>query len=67
MDRGMHSDTEIQTLAHLMDGSVEFKTDGVKTFLSVQGLTDVQSRAWIQYTYTKKGLNIGSFALDHIR
>jgi KaiC/GvpD/RAD55 family RecA-like ATPase len=67
MDRGMHSETEIQTLAHLMDGSVEFKTDGVKTFLSVQGLTDVQSRAWIQYTYTKKGLNIGSFALDHIR
>jgi len=67
MDRGMHSDTEIQTLAHLMDGSVEFKTDGVKTFLSIQGLTDVQSRAWIQYTYTKKGLNIGSFALDHIR
>jgi len=67
MDRGMHSETEIQTLAHLMDGSIEFKTDGVKTFLSVQGLTDVQSRAWIQYTYTKKGLNIGSFALDHIR
>jgi KaiC/GvpD/RAD55 family RecA-like ATPase len=67
MDRGMHSETEIQTLAHLMDGSVEFKTDGVKTFLSVQGLTDVQSRAWIQYTYNKKGLNIGSFALDHIR
>ncbi|MBM4248648.1 MAG: hypothetical protein FJ149_04315 [Euryarchaeota archaeon] len=67
LDRGMHSDTEIQTLAHLMDGSIEFKTDGVKTFLSVQGLTDVQSRAWIQYTYTKKGLNIGSFALDHIR
>jgi hypothetical protein len=50
-----------------MDGSIEFKTDGVKTFLGVQGLTDVQSRAWIQYTYTKKGLNIGSFALDHIR
>ncbi|MEM2870301.1 MAG: ATPase domain-containing protein [Thermoplasmata archaeon] len=67
MDRGMHSETEIQTLAHLMDGSIEFKTDGVKTYLSVQGLTDVQSRAWIQYTYTKKGLNIGSFALDHIR
>ncbi|MGQ9582163.1 MAG: DUF7504 family protein [Thermoplasmatota archaeon] len=67
IDRGMHSETEIQTIAHLMDGSIEFKTDGVKTFLSVQGLTDVQSRAWIQYTYTKKGLNIGSFALDHIR
>jgi len=67
MDRGMHSETEIQTIAHLMDGSIEFRTDGVKTFLGVQGLTDVQSRAWIQYTYSKKGLNIGSFALDHIR
>jgi KaiC/GvpD/RAD55 family RecA-like ATPase/DNA repair exonuclease SbcCD ATPase subunit len=67
MDRGMHSETDIQTLAHQMDGSVEFKTDGVKTFLTVQGLSDVQSRSWIQYNYTKKGLNIGSFALDHIR
>jgi len=67
MDRGMHSETDIQTLAHQMDGSVEFKTDGVKTFLTVQGLSDVQSRTWIQYNYTKKGLNIGSFALDHIR
>lgn len=68
MDRGMHSETDIQTLSHQMDGSIEFKTDGVKTFLAVQGLGgDVQSRAWIQYNYTKKGLNVGSFAMDHIK
>ena len=66
IDKGMHTETDVQTLQHLMDGSIEFKTDGTKTFLSVQGLTDVQSRAWIQYTYNRKGLNIGSFAMGHI-
>jgi len=26
----------------------------------------VQSRMWVQYQYSKRGLNIGSFTLDHI-
>jgi KaiC/GvpD/RAD55 family RecA-like ATPase len=67
LDKGMHNEQEIQTLGHLMDGALEFKTDGVKTFLAVQGICDVQSRMWIQYQYSKRGLNIGSFTLDHIK
>jgi len=67
LDRGMHNEQEVQTLSHLMDGSIEFKTDGVKTFLSVQGICDVQSRMWIQYQFSRRGIIIGSFALDHIR
>lgn len=67
IDRGMHSETDIQTLSHLMDGSIEFKTDGVKTYLRIDALGDVQSRAWIQYQYSKKGIIIGSFSLDHLR
>jgi KaiC/GvpD/RAD55 family RecA-like ATPase len=67
LDKGMHSEVEIQTLGHLMDSAIETKTDGVKTYLVVQGFGDVQSRAWIQYTYSKKGLNMGSFALDHLK
>ena len=67
LDKGMHNEQEIQTLGHLMDGAIEFKTDGVKTFLAVQGVCDVQSRMWIQYQYSKRGLNIGSFTLDHIK
>jgi hypothetical protein len=67
LDKGMHNEQEIQTLGHLMDGAIEFKTDGTKTFLAVQGVCDVQSRMWIQYQYSKRGLNIGSFTLDHIK
>jgi len=67
LDKGMHNEQEIQTLGHLMDGALEFKTDGTKTFLAVQGICDVQSRQWIQYQYSKRGLNIGSFTLDHIK
>ena len=67
IDRGMHSETEIQMLGHVMDGSIEFKQEGTKTLLSIQGICDVQSRAWIQYSYSKSGINIGSFSLDKIR
>lgn len=67
LDKGMHNEQEIQTLGHLMDGAIEFKTDGTKTFLAVQGVCDTQSRMWIQYQYSKRGLNIGSFTLDHIK
>ena len=67
LDKGMHNEAEIQTLGHLMDGAIETKTDGIKTYLSVQGFGEVRSRAWIQYKYSKKGLDIGSFSTDHIR
>lgn len=66
LDKGMHNEQEIQTLGHLMDGAIECKTDGIKTFLAIQGICDVQSRMWIQYQYSKRGLNIGSFTLNHI-
>jgi KaiC/GvpD/RAD55 family RecA-like ATPase len=66
IDPGMHTDPEIQTLGHLVDGSITFRTDGVKTFLSIQGIDDCQSRAWVQYQYNKKGLTLGSFALDKV-
>ncbi len=67
IDRGMHSETEIQMLGHVMDGSIEFKQESTKTMLSIQGICDVQSRAFIQYNYSKSGINIGSFSLDKIR
>ena len=67
VDTGMHSDNDIQVLEHMMDGSVNLKVDQLKTYLSVKGLGDVASRAWIAYTFTKKVFNIGSFSLDHIR
>jgi KaiC/GvpD/RAD55 family RecA-like ATPase len=67
IEKGMHSETDIQMLGSIMDGAVEFKLEQLQTFLCIKGVGDVQSRAWIRYTHSKKGVNIGSFALGHIR
>ncbi|MEM4292649.1 MAG: ATPase domain-containing protein [Thermoplasmata archaeon] len=67
IETGMHSESDIQMLGHMMDGSIEFKLEQLKTYLSVKGICDVQSRAWIQYNFSKNKISIGSFSLDHIR
>ncbi len=67
IEKGMHGEQEIQLLGSVMDGMIEFKVEQLKTFLSVKGICDVQSRAWIQYMYSKQGVSIGSFSLDHIK
>ncbi|QLH74938.1 MAG: recombinase RecA [Methanomassiliicoccales archaeon] len=67
VEKGMHGEQEIQMLGSIMDGMFDFKVEQMKTYFSVQGIADVQSRAYIRYTATKHSLNIGSFALDHIR
>ena len=48
-------------------GTTWTKAENLKTYIAIQGVCDTQSRDWIQYQYTKKGLNIGSFTLSHIR
>ena len=67
LETGMHTDADLQTLEHMMDGSVNLKIDQLKTFLSVKGIGDSQSRAWVGYTFSKKSFSLGSFSLDHIR
>ena len=67
LETGMHTDSDLQTLEHMMDGSVNLKVDQLKTFLSVKGIGETQSRAWIGYTFSKKSFSLGSFSLDHIR
>jgi len=67
VEKGMHGEQEIQMLGSIMDGMFDFKIDQMKSYFSVQGIADVQSRSYIRYTSTKHSLNIGSFALDHIR
>ena len=67
IEKGMHEEQEIQMLGSLMDGTIEFKVEQLKSFLSIKGICDVQSRSWIRYTYTKSSLSIGSFSLDHIK
>jgi KaiC/GvpD/RAD55 family RecA-like ATPase len=67
IETGMHSESDLQTLEHMVDGSLNLKIDQLKTFLSVRGITDVQSRAWVGYTFSKRAFSLGSFSLDHIR
>ncbi len=67
LDRGMHSDSDLESLEHMVDGSINTKIEQLKTFLSVKGIGETQSRAWIGYTFNKRSLSLGSFSLDHIR
>ncbi len=67
LETGMHTESDLQTLEHMTDGSINLKLDQLKTFLSVRGLGEVQSRAWVGYTFSKKSFSLGSFSLDHIR
>ncbi|MGC8581517.1 MAG: DUF7504 family protein [Thermoplasmata archaeon] len=67
VETGVHADSDIQTLNHMMDGEIAIKIENLKTFFSIKGITDVQSRAPINFTFTRKSINIGSFTLDHIR
>ncbi len=67
IEKGMHNEQDIQMIGSLMDGALDYKIEQLKTFLCVKGIGDVQSRAWIEYTYSKQGMAVGSFSLDHIR
>ena len=64
---GMHRESDIQTLGYTMDGTIEFKIENQKTYLCVKGITEAQSRNWIEVTVSKSGVLLGSFTLGHIR
>jgi len=67
MKKGMHEEQEVQMLGSIFDGMIEFKVEELKSWLSVKGITEVQSRAWIRYTYSKQNISIGSFQLDRVK
>ena len=67
LDSGMHSESDLETLEHMVDGSINLKVEQMKTFLAVRGLGEAQARSWIGYTFSKRAFNLGSFSLEHIR
>ncbi|MGP8078160.1 MAG: ATPase domain-containing protein [Thermoplasmata archaeon] len=67
LDSGMHSESDMETLEHMVDGSLNLKVEQMKTFLSVRGIGEAQARSWVGYTFTKRSFNLGSFSLEHIR
>jgi len=67
LERGMHTDQQVEALQQLMDGALHFKQDKSKTMMSVVGVGEVQTREWVPYKFTNKTLLIGSFQLERIR
>ncbi len=67
LERGMHTDQQLESLEHLVDGAIHFKSEKQKTMLQVMGLGDVQTRDWVPYKFTNRAVTIGSFQLERIR
>ncbi|MGA8710628.1 MAG: ATPase domain-containing protein [Thermoplasmata archaeon] len=67
LDSGMHSESDLETLEHMVDGSINLKIEQMKTLLAIRGIGEAQARSWVGYSYTKRSFNLGSFSLEHIR
>jgi KaiC/GvpD/RAD55 family RecA-like ATPase len=67
VEQGTIPDGRVESIQGRMDGAIRFKQERGKSFLSVQGLGDVQTRDWVEYRATNRQLVIGSFALERIR
>lgn len=67
LERGMHTDQVVESLEHLLDGAIQFKSDKQKTMLQVVGLGESQTRDWVPYKHSNKAILIGSFQLERIR
>ncbi|MDE1822083.1 MAG: hypothetical protein KGJ23_10240 [Euryarchaeota archaeon] len=67
VERGMHSEQQVQAIVSQMDGAIVFQTERGKNQLQVLGLGEVQSRQWVDYRFTQRALQLGSFSLERIR
>lgn len=68
LEQGMHTDAEVQTFKHLVDGVIEVKGDGAASMLSVQGIGTPESRGWVEYRFSDRTFDItGSFTAGRIR
>jgi KaiC/GvpD/RAD55 family RecA-like ATPase len=67
LETGTLPESQTETILSRMDGAIRFKQERDKTFLSVLGLGDVETREWVEYRATPRGLVVGSFALERIR
>ncbi|HYA11296.1 MAG TPA: ATPase domain-containing protein, partial [Thermoplasmata archaeon] len=43
LESGMHSEADLETLEHMVDGSINLKIEQMKTFLAVRGLGEAQA------------------------
>ena len=67
LEGGALADAQVESLLGRMDGAILFRQERDKTFLSVKGLGEVETRDWVECRATNRALIIGSFALERIR
>lgn len=67
LEAGALSEAQAESLLTRMDGAILFRQDRDRTFLSVKGFGDVQTRDWVECRATNRALVVGSFALERIR
>ncbi|MCI4367205.1 MAG: hypothetical protein L3K08_05600, partial [Thermoplasmata archaeon] len=67
VDTGLLPEALFGAIKSRADGVIEFKEDRGRSFLSVVGLGEVETRDWVGYRATPEGLVIGSFTLERIR
>ncbi len=68
LEKGMHTDAEVQMFKHLMGGVMELMEDESETLLRVQGVGEVATRDWVNYEFGPGRLElIGSFAMERVR
>ena len=67
LEAGALSEPTVKGFLGRMDGAIVFRQERDKTYLSVKGLGDVETRDWVECRATNRALIIGSFALERIR
>ena len=67
VEKGIVSDQDVQIIGSIMDGIIDFDTDGASNFISIRGVCETQTRDRVKYTASKSSLSIGSFSLGHIK
>lgn len=68
LEQGMHTDAEVQTFKHLVDGVLEVRADGAANTLQVMGVGITENRGWVEYRFSEESFDVtGSFAAGRIR
>src|SRR2546428_3762915 len=58
IEKGMDEEQEIQMLGSLMDGSIEFKVEQLRSFMSIKWICDLHIRWWNRYNHSKSYVSI---------
>jgi KaiC/GvpD/RAD55 family RecA-like ATPase len=68
LSQGMHPESEVQMVKHLVDGIIELKNDQGKLLLHVDGIGSADSRGWVEYRADDGAFEVtGSFSAGRIR